>query len=299
MLFVERLGEAERVLRRETKPSVRFALQGGQVIQCAGERAGRLAFLGDDAGLAGAFVADGFGPGYFPEALGLQLGVRIFLLFVLIFGEGFVEPASGVFAALGLECPDDFPVSPRDELLNLLLALDENRERRRLHTAHGRELETAKLRVEGGHGARAVDAHEPVGLGTADGGIGERTDIRISAQIREAIADGGGRHGLQPETGDGLLGLGVLDDVAENEFALPPGVARGIHQAAALPEVSAPDSPVPVQPSGTMAATAPNLQISPPAPQTLPEADPGPAGKLLPHKSGPGESLASPAPRPR
>ena len=78
----------------------------------------------------------------------------------------------------------------------------------------------------GAHGARAVDAHEPVGLGTADGGIGERTDIRISAQIREAIADGGGRHGLQPETGDGLLGLGVLDDVAEDQFALAPGVAR-------------------------------------------------------------------------
>ena len=229
VLFVERLGEAERVLRRETKPSIRFALQGGQVIQCAGERAGRLAFLGDDAGLADAFVADGFGPGDFPKALGLQLGVRVFLILVLILGKRFVEPASGIFAALGLERPDDFPVSPRDELLNLLLALDENRERRRLDAAHGRELEAAELRVEGGHRPRAVDADQPVGLGTADGGISKRTDIRIGAQVRKAIADGGRRHGLQPETGDGLLGLGVLDDVAENEFTLAPGVA-GIHE---------------------------------------------------------------------
>ena len=38
------------------------------------------------------------------------------------------------------------------------------------------------------------------------------------------------RHGLQPEPLDGLLGLGVLDDVAENQFPFAPGVA-GIDQA--------------------------------------------------------------------
>ena len=39
-----------------------------------------------------------------------------------------------------------------------------------------------------------------------------------------------GRHGLEPEPLDGLFGLGVLDDVAENQFAFAAGVA-GIDQA--------------------------------------------------------------------
>jgi len=43
--------------------------------------------------------------------------------------------------------------------------------------------------------------------------------------MREAVADRGGRHGLQPEPLDGLLGLRVLNDVTENQFAFAPGVA--------------------------------------------------------------------------
>jgi hypothetical protein len=81
--------------------------------------------------------------------------------------------------------------------------------------------------------------------------------------------------------------------------ALPPSVAPGLHQTVALPEVSPPDSPLPVKPTGTMAATAPHLQIRPPAQQALPPPDPGPAGRPLPHQTAPGESLAAPAPRPR
>ena len=45
----------------------------------------------------------------------------------------------------------------------------------------------------------------------------------------EAVADGASRHRLEPEPLDGLLRLGVLDDVAENQFAFAPGVA-GVNQ---------------------------------------------------------------------
>ncbi len=54
--------------------------------------------------------------------------------------------------------------SRRDERADLLLALDEDRERRRLHATDRRQLEAARLRVEGGHRPRAVDADQPVGL---------------------------------------------------------------------------------------------------------------------------------------
>ena len=50
-----------------------------------------------------------------------------------------------------------------------------------------------------------------------------------SRKLRETFADGRRRHGLQPEPFDGLLRLGKSDDVAENQFALAPGVA-GIDQ---------------------------------------------------------------------
>ena len=44
--------------------------------------------------------------------------------------------------------------------------------------------------------------------------------------MRETIADRSGCHGLQPEPLDWLLGLRILNDVTENQFAFAPGVAR-------------------------------------------------------------------------
>jgi hypothetical protein len=48
--------------------------------------------------------------------------------------------------------------------------------------------------------------------------------------VGEAVADGVGGHRLQPQTADRLVGLGVLDDVAEDQFALAARVT-GIDQA--------------------------------------------------------------------
>ena len=58
-----------------------------------------------------------------------------------------------------------------------------------------------------------------------DRGVGERLHGFVARQRRKAVADGRGRHGLQPEPLDGLLRLRVADDVAENQFAFAPGVA--------------------------------------------------------------------------
>ena len=55
---------------------------------------------------------------------------------------------------------------------------------------------------------------------SASGSIGG-----VGAQGGKALANGGRGHGLEPEALDGLFGLGVLDDVTENQFAFAAGVA--------------------------------------------------------------------------
>ncbi|MCZ7635873.1 MAG: hypothetical protein M5U12_07410 [Verrucomicrobia bacterium] len=80
--------------------------------------------------------------------------------------------------------------------------------------------------IEGGHRAGAVDAHKPVGLAPAGGGVGESPHLFVGAQAGEALADGLRGHALEPEPLDGLSGAGIADEVAEDEFALAPGIAR-------------------------------------------------------------------------
>ena len=93
-----------------------------------------------------------------------------------------IEPLAGVLAGLGREGGVDFPVVAADELADLLLALHHHRQRRRLHPAHGGQEEAAVARVEGRHGARAVDADQPVGLGAAARGVGQPLHLLVGAQ---------------------------------------------------------------------------------------------------------------------
>src|SRR6185369_15005785 len=158
--------------------------------------------------------------GGIPDAL-----LAAFAVFVLL--ELLVEPAAVVLPGLCAEARVHFPVVARDERADALLALDQDGERRRLHATDGRLVETARahLVVERGHRARAVDAHQPVRLGAALRRIGEREQVAIRAQAREAVADRTLRHRLQPQAPDRLLSLRVLDDVAEYQLALAPRVA--------------------------------------------------------------------------
>ena len=177
VLFVKRLRQAERVLRAETEARVRVALQARQIVKQRRHRGRRLAFFRDDARLAETFRADRFGLGLVPDALGFEL------LVVVGLGKFFIEPAAGVIARRRVERADDFPEIARHELADLRLALDQNRQRRRLHAAHGRLEKAAELGIERRHRARAVDAHQPVGLAAAHRGVGQRLHGFVAAQL--------------------------------------------------------------------------------------------------------------------
>ena len=176
------------------------------------------------AGLAGAPGGDGVGARLVPQPLGARVRIVVGLLELL------VEPAARVLARRGAERAVHFPVVARHERADLLLALDQDRERRRLHAAHGRQLEAARLRVERGHRARAVDADEPVGLGAARRGVGQRQHARRRcAALAKPSRIAAGVIDCSHSRLIGLVRLRVLHDVAEDELALAPGVA-GVDQ---------------------------------------------------------------------
>ena len=229
--LVQRLRDAQRVARRETKLRVGLPLQRGEVEQRRRRLLGRLALLAHFARLAVALGPDAIRFGLFPNTLRPLVDVAG------IFLETVVEPPAGVLAGGGAEGRMNFPVIFRLERTNLFFALDHYSQRRRLHPADRRQIKAAALRVERRHRPRAVDAHEPVGLAPATGGVGQRLHVVVAAQIGEAGADRVRRHRLQPKPRDGLarrfprvLRCRVLDDVAKNQLPLAPGVA-GIHEA--------------------------------------------------------------------
>ena len=109
-----------------------------------------------------------------------------------------VEPPAGVLALGRAKRTDDFPIVARDEASNLLFALDEDRERGGLNASDGCQLKAPGLGIEGRHRARAIDADEPVGLRSTDGGVSKRQHRFIATQCTECITNRGGRHRLQP-----------------------------------------------------------------------------------------------------
>src|SRR5690606_15557804 len=81
------------------------------------------------------------------------------------------------------------------------------------------------LAIEGGHGSRAVNADQPIGLSTRARGRFKRLHRLVAAQIVESFAYGFLRHGLQPQPLYRLFGARVLDYVAEDKLAFASGVA--------------------------------------------------------------------------
>ena len=123
----------------------------------------------------------------------------------------------------------NFKVVARNEFLDLLLALDQDGQRRGLHAPDSRQVKAARFGVERRHCACGVDADQPVGFRAANRRIGQRQHFLVTAQMLEAIADRRRRHRLQPQAFDRLRGLGMVDDVTENQFAFAAGVA-GVDQ---------------------------------------------------------------------
>ena len=228
VFFVQRLRERQRGARGETEPSVGRALQTGEVEQQGRRLRRRFAFFLDFAGLVVAFGLDGPCAFFVPDTLGAKIWITFPFLFCL--GEFLVYPAAGVITGSNAERAVYFPVILGHEAFDFLFALDQDRQRWRLHAAHRRFVKTAALGVERGHCARAVDADQPIGFRAADRGVGQRQHFFVAAQMFEAFLDRAGGHGLQPQALHRLLAAGVTGDVTENQLALATRVA-GIDDA--------------------------------------------------------------------
>ena len=183
--FVKGLRDLQSRGRGKSEAGVGVALQAGQIIQQRRKTCGRFALLGDDAGLAFAFGADRFGFGLVPNAFGTEVGTLVLLGLL----EILVEPAADVFASLGTERTQHFPIILEDEALNLFFAIDHDGEGRGLHATDGGEKEPAALRIERGHCACDIDADQPIGLGAGYRGVGQRQKFAVFTQGLETVAD--------------------------------------------------------------------------------------------------------------
>ena len=192
VLFVQGLRDRQRRLGREAEARIGFALQRGQVVQARRALRTRLGLFADAGRLAAHRLRDRLRVGLGPEAIGAQLGIVGILLPLR------VEPLAVVFAGLGGEARLDLPVVARDMLADLFFALDDDRQRRGLHTADRREEESAVARIERRHRACAVDAYKPVGLAAAARRVRQAEQLFVAAQLLEAVADRLRRHALQP-----------------------------------------------------------------------------------------------------
>ena len=223
MAFVQALRDRQRGFGRVAKLAIGLALQAGQVKQRRRGLGGGLAFFSNAGALAAHRIGNGLRLALAPDPVGLFLGV-LSVFFVL-----WVKPLGGVLAGLGGKTGVNFPVVAADELADLLLALYHHRQRGRLHPPDGRQKKAAVTRVEGGHGTRAVNAHQPVGLTAAARGVGQGLHLRIAAQGAKTIADRLRRHALQPQAADRLAqrldAPGILLDQPEDQFALAARVA--------------------------------------------------------------------------
>ncbi len=215
VLLIKRLGDLERALRGKRG----FTLEGGEVVELRGNLGVRLFLLGDLAGLAGAAGDDGLGGLLVPDAFGF--GKRG----VLVLFPGFIDPLAEIFAGLDAEGAVDLEIGRRLEGADLGLALGEDGERRRLDATGGGDVESAVAGIETGEGAGGVEADQPIGLGAAFRGIGQRLHRLAGAEVFPSLEDGIIGHRLHPETLDRLVDAADFHDVAENQLTLAAGVA--------------------------------------------------------------------------
>ena len=100
-----------------------------------------------------------------------------------------------------------------------------------MHAADRRQIKTTFLGIESRHGARAIDADQPVGLAATTCGIREGQHVGVISQMLEGIADCALGHRLQPKAFDGLLGFRILNNQPEDQFAFTSRVTGIDHGA--------------------------------------------------------------------
>ena len=216
--LVKRLRDLQRAARGESELVAGLALEAGEVEQRRAAFLLRLLHFLDNARLPLAARLDRLRLLHLPESLRLAV-------LVVVFFERLIKPPALVAAGGDGEIPEHFPVSARHKRRDVLLPVHQNGQRRRLHAAHRRLQKPAVPRIERRHRARPVDAHQPVALAAADGSIGQRQHVAVLAELVVGGHDAPRGHGLHPEAAARLLAAARLHDVAEDQLALPPGVA--------------------------------------------------------------------------
>ena len=224
--LVQALRQAQRGLGRKAELAVGLALQAGQVEQQRRCLRGGLALFRHAGGLAAHGIGDGAGLLLVPQAIRPGLGILALL-------PGRIEPFARILTRLGTEGGMHLPIVAADELADFLFPFDDDGQGWRLYAADGGQEEAAIARVEGRHGTRAVDAHQPVGLGARTRRIGQTLHLLVGTQLVETVADGLLRHALQPQAAHRLaqrLGAArILLDQPENQFPFAPRVT-GVDQ---------------------------------------------------------------------
>ena len=210
LLFIEVLQIVQRLLRREPQQAVGVPLEGGEVIE-----GGRL--LG------------------FVLALHLFDRHRAALAGVFqLFGIGFLVHAGAGSGKTG-QVQSHRIERHRLEGVDLGLPLDDEGQRRG-HDPPDIEGAVVQHRKQPG----GVDAHQPVGLGPAEGRLVQPVIVRAGAQVGKALPDGGILHAADPQPFHGLLAARQAVDRAENQLALAPGVAGVDYLGHVLPPQQGP-----------------------------------------------------------
>ena len=206
MFFIKSLGDLQRALGGEGG----FALERGKIVKLRRDLGLRFFLLGDRRGLAFATLDDGLREFLAPDAVGAA--VRLVVRFLVIGIRPFPEIVPGGY----MKSAVDFEIRLGLESLNLLLAGGEDGQGRCLHAASSGDIEAAVAGVETGQRAGRVEADEPIRLGAALRGIGERAHLLVAAEIFPCGNDSSRGHGLHPEALDRLVDAPDLHDVAEN-----------------------------------------------------------------------------------
>ena len=118
----------------------------------------------------------------------------------------------------------------RLEGVDLGLPLD-NEGQRRGHNAANVEGTVVQHRKQPG----GVDAHQPVGLGPAEGGLVQPVIVRAGAQVGKALPDGGILHAADPQPAYGLGAARQTVNDAENQLTFASRVAGVDHFGHVLP----------------------------------------------------------------
>ena len=210
VLFVEDLRQFQGPVRAETIDPVGVPLQFGEIVQ-QGRRLALAGLLqGHDIGLA---VAGALEDRLRSGSVGGKPGLAF----------AFLEPEIGASVAagsVGVEFGLDFQIIFGLEVANRDFALDQHRQRGRLHPADGEHL--AALGVVGaveGVGAGEVHPDEPVGLAPGARGGGQIVEFAGGPQLGETLADRlRGQRG-NPQPVDRLAGSRRFVEPPEDQLA--------------------------------------------------------------------------------